>query len=173
MFNSKKNKNIVFIGFMGSGKSSTSKCLAKLLKRKVLSTDQMIVAQEKKTIAKIFKKEGEPYFRELEKKMVAKIFQKENIIVDCGGGVVLNPDNIKHLKKNGILIYLYTSPAWIYKRIMTNKKRPLLNVKNPLVKIKQLLKDRQFLYRQADHAIDTDGKTPEEVALKVRELLKL
>ena len=165
----KPNKNIVFIGFMGSGKSSTSKFLAKTLRRKVFSTDQIIVKEQGRSIAQIFREEGEAYFRQLEKKTVAKLAKYKNVIIDCGGGIVLNPDNIKRLKKNGILVYLKTSPAWILKRVKKTGKRPLLNVNQPLKKIKELLRKRAALYNQADVTIRTDEKTPREVAREVYE----
>ena len=170
---SRRKMNIVFIGFMGSGKSSTSKYLAKLLKRKVFSTDQLIVKKEKRSIARIFSEEGEPYFRKLEERTVAQIANKKNIIIDCGGGIVLNPKNIKRLKKNGILIYLKTSPEWIWRRVLKTKRRPLLSVENPQKKIRELLKRRKSLYAQANVTIVTDAKTPGQVATKVKEKLKL
>src|SRR3990167_4264043 len=94
------NKNIALIGFMGAGKSVAAKRLAKLLKRKFFSTDQYIEKRDGRAIADLFAKEGEKLFRAMEREAVKKICQQKNIIIDCGGGIVLDPNNIHDLKKN-------------------------------------------------------------------------
>ena len=98
--NAKNLKNIVLVGFMGAGKSVVAKNLGAILKRHVVSTDAMIVEREKRPITDIFKDSGEAYFRGVEKSVVEEVSKKNNLIVDCGGGVVLNQDNIDNLKKN-------------------------------------------------------------------------
>ena len=162
-----KNYNIVLIGFMGSGKTYTARALSKILKLKVFSTDGLIEKKERMPVVRIFEKKGEKYFRRQEAEVVANLAKKKNVIIDCGGGIVLNPLNIKRLRKSGVLIYLKTSPEWIYKRVKLNKKRPLLQVKNPMAKIKAMLKERGPLYAQADAAVNTDAKTPLQVAQEI------
>ena len=164
------SKNIALVGFMGAGKSVVAMNLAVRLKREVVSTDALIVEREERSIADIFKDSGEAYFRELEKKVVAEISQKSNLVIDCGGGVVIKQENIDVLKKNGILIYLKTSPEVIYERIKEEKHRPLLSVSDPKAKIKELLKARESQYAQAHHTVETSHKTVEEA---VREILTL
>ncbi len=165
------NINIVLIGFMGSGKTLTSRELAKIFKRRTFSTDDLIQKKEKMKIKVIFEKKGEAYFRQQETKAVAQLAKKKNIIIDTGGGIVLNPLNIKRLQKTGILIYLKTSPEWILKRVSLNKKRPLMQVENPMARIKQLLKQRRDLYEKADLTVDTDAKTPKQTAKEIYALL--
>ncbi|MDP2654873.1 MAG: shikimate kinase [Candidatus Omnitrophota bacterium] len=165
-------KNIVLIGFMGSGKSFTGKDLGKKLNRRVLSTDDLVEKKAGKSIAEIFRDEGEKHFRALEKEVVAGIVCEEGVVVDCGGGIVLDPENVAALKKNGVLIYLRTSPEWVYRRVKGQVKRPLLNVPDPQKKIAELLKEREPAYRQADHTVDTDAKTWEEVGDEIVALCK-
>lgn len=163
-------KNIVLVGFMGAGKSVVGKKLATLLKRKLVSTDVLIVEREKRPISDIFKDSGEPYFRAVEKETVAEVSKRTDLIIDCGGGVVLSRENLNNLKENGIVIYLKAGAEVILERVKHEKHRPLLNVPDPKAKINELLSIRQSYYEQAHHTIDTSTKTPEEVA---REILKL
>ena len=115
-------ENIVLIGFMGSGKSMTAKKLAEILKRKIISTDKMIEEREGRTISKIFEESGESYFRKIEKDVIAEVSAQTGVILDCGGGGVLDPGNMANLRRNGILIYLSASPDSIYENIK-NKTR--------------------------------------------------
>lgn len=161
------SKNIVLIGFMGVGKSLAARHLAAKLQRPVISTDEMIVASEGTSITAIFQEKGEEYFRRAEADVVADIVDKENAIIDCGGGVALNPINIELLKKNGIVFYLSASPREIYKNVKNTKHRPLLNTPDPENKIKELLDKRRPFYEKADYVIDADGKTGEQLCVDI------
>ena len=164
------SKNIVLVGFMGAGKSVVAKNLATALKRQVVSTDHLIEEKEKRPIADIFTDSGEAYFRTVEKAVVAEVSLKKDLIIDCGGGVILNQDNIENLKKAGILFYLATSPDVVYERVKSQRHRPLLNVPDPKRKIEELLTSRKAKYEQAHYTIDTSLKTVTQV---VDEILKL
>jgi shikimate kinase len=149
-------KNIVLVGFMGSGKSLTSNKLAGALNRGVFSTDQLIEKREGRLITEIFKDSGEAYFRKVEKEVVKEASEQSGIILDCGGGVVLDPENMTNLKKNGCVFYLSAPPERIYANIKDQQHRPLLNVENPQAKIAELLEARKAYYEQADVIIDAD-----------------
>ena len=162
-------KNIVLIGFMGSGKSMAAKALSDKLKAKSFSTDDLIEAKQKRSIAKIIEHKGWDYFRELEHKEVKKLSSKKGVIIDCGGGVVLNPNNMKFLKANGIIFYLKASPKVIYNRLKGDKTRPLISSSNPQAKIKEILKTRIPLYNQADFTVDASDPS---IDVPVAEILK-
>jgi len=164
-------KNIVLTGFMGAGKSVIAKKLESILKRRLVSTDGLIVDREKRPITDIFKDSGEDYFRKVESEVVGEISAQEGLIVDCGGGIVLNEDNVVNLKRTGIVFYLSATPEVIYKRVKDQKHRPLLNVDDPLKAIKELLEKRELLYLKADHTINTSDKTIEQVAEEIIKLL--
>ena len=164
-----ESKNIALIGFMGSGKSVVSKRLSRIWKKEIISTDKLIEQKEDRSVTKIFKESGEPYFREMEEAIIKEVCEKKNVILDCGGGVVLSCDNIQNLKKNSILIYLRTSLMVIYERVKGKKYRPLLNGSNVKQKIKELLEKRKPLYEQADLVIDTDHKTVAQICQEIRE----
>ena len=165
-------QNIVLIGFMGVGKTLTAKHLSQKLKRPVISTDELIVAKEGKSIAKIFAEKGEDYFRSVEADIVKSIADKTDVIIDCGGGVALNPRNLELLKKNGIVFYLSGSVEEIYKNVKNQKHRPLLNTPDPKKKIKELLDQRRPFYEKADHVIEADGKTGDQLCADILVLLK-
>ncbi|MCA9407066.1 MAG: shikimate kinase [Candidatus Omnitrophica bacterium] len=167
-----EERNIVLIGFMGSGKSSVARLLGQQLKREVISSDEWIVDQEQCPIAEIFRNKGEAYFRQLEKKAIAAIAQKQGIIIDCGGGVVLQQENIDILKKNGLLIYLAATVEFLYSQIQANKDRPLLNVADPLTQMKQLLEQRESQYEQADIKIDSTDKSIDWIAQEIVKRIK-
>ena len=164
-------KNIVLIGFMGSGKSMVAKRLAKILKRDMVSLDGLVEAKEGRSVKQIFEESGEAYFRNREKEAVREAAGKEFLVIDCGGGVVLDPQNIVKLKANGILIYLSATPETIRERVKNKKGRPLLNVKDPQKRIDELLKERTPLYAQADYTVVTDKKTVKQVGEEIIHLL--
>ena len=150
-------KNIVLIGFMGSGKSMIARELGKRLKVNVIATDALAEALEGKTIHEIFKAKGEAYFRDLECGIVKDVSSREGVVIDCGGGVVLRKENLQHLKANGIVFYLQATPEVIFDRIKHETHRPLLNTPDPLGCIKELYQQRLPLYSQADFTIDANS----------------
>lgn len=146
---------------MGSGKSAVAKQLAKKLCRKPVELDALIEAREKKSISEIFEKKGEPYFRRLERKLLKETFRLKNRVISTGGGVILNPLNVKEMKKNGILVCLTASIAEIKRRTGKNKKRPLLAGRNNSIQsIQKRLKYRRPMYQKAaDIFVSTTNKT--------------
>jgi len=166
------DRNIVLIGFMGCGKSLTSKRLAKFLIRKVVSTDDLVEKKEKRSIKKIFQESGEDHFRKVEKEIVREISKLNGAIVDCGGGVYLDPDNVTYLKRNGIVFYLSASPKCVYDNIKNRKHRPLLDVEDPLSKITELLEARKPYYEKADVIVDADYKTIDQIAEEILRTLE-
>jgi shikimate kinase len=167
-----RHKNIVLAGLMGSGKSMVSNRLAEILHRDVVSIDALIEQKEKRPIAVIFKESGEAYFRDREREVVREVSARRSVIIDCGGGVVLNPANITDLKRHGVLFFLSASAETIYRNIKEHKHRPLLNVPAPKAKIRELIKERKPLYEQADHTVETDHKTIDQVCAEIVDLLK-
>lgn len=160
-------KNIVLVGFMGTGKSAVGRRLSKMLNMTYVSTDDLIEAKEGCAITEIFAKSGEPHFRKVEKEVIKEVSGLENSVIAAGGGVVLDPENIATLKKNGVLFCLNAAPEVIYMRTKKYKHRPLLNGPDPVKKIKELLNVRQELYKKADHQIDTSEKSVTEIAREI------
>ncbi len=166
------NKNIALIGFMGSGKSMIARELGKRLKRDVVATDDLAEAKEGKTIHEIFKSKGEAYFRNLESEIIKEVSLRQGIIIDCGGGAVLDLKNLQNLKVNGIVFYLEATPEVIYERIKNEKHRPLLKASDPLGCIKELYQQRLPLYNQADYTIDANDASVEGPVVEILKKVK-
>jgi len=165
-------KNIVLTGFMGTGKTEVGKELSRLLDMKLIDVDTEIEKSRKLTINDIFKKFGEPRFREIETEMIKNLSEKKNIIISTGGGAVLKQENTDALRKNGVIVCLTASPETILRRTSRNSDRPLLQVEDPLKKIKELLNFRTPFYEKAGIIIDTEGKTPLQIAEEIIERIK-
>ena len=164
-------RNIVLIGFMGTGKTTIATALANRLKMRYVSTDDMIEKYEKRTINEIFTNEGEDYFRDVEAKVIREVSEMENVVIDAGGGAVMRDENIANLKMRGILICLAANEEVIMQRTKKYKHRPLLNVEDPKRKIRDLIAKRAPFYAKADHAIDTGKYTINQVVERILEIV--
>jgi shikimate kinase len=164
-------KNIYLVGFMGTGKSTVGRALAKRLDRVFKDLDDLIEEKENKKIAEIFEEKGEEYFRKIESEVINEISRKENFVIATGGGAVVNKENYKRLKESGVLISLAASPEEIYERTKNSKNRPLLNVQNPIEEIKRLMFERAYYYIKSDHIIDTTGLSVEDVVDEIMEII--
>jgi shikimate kinase len=165
-------KNIVLTGFMGTGKTEVGRELALLKGLKLIDIDTEIVKSEKMTISDIFKQFGEERFREIETDMIEKVAQEKYVIISTGGGAVLRQSNMDALKRTGIVICLMATPETILMRTGASAERPLLQVENPLEKINELLQFRKPFYERADIVIDTEGKTPMQIAEEIIEKIR-
>jgi len=166
-------RNIVLVGFMGTGKSAVGKLLAKKLNMDFSELDEQIEIREKMSIKDIFETKGEPYFRMVEKEVVKEASSRKNTVISAGGGAIVDGDNFKNLKHSGTIICLKASPETILKRTKDLKTRPLLNVSNPKEQIEELLKKREAYYNKADFSIETDNLSVGEVVVKTIELSKI
>lgn len=160
-------KNIVLMGFMGSGKSSVGRMLTKRLQRPLIDTDQKIEKDYGKKIPEIFAEQGEEGFRKIEQDVIAEVGRMEGVIVSTGGGSVLRKANVDSLRQNGILITLTASPEVIIERVSRKKNRPLLNRPDRDEFIRKLMAERKPFYDVADIVIDTSGNELHEVVRKI------
>ncbi len=152
--------NIALIGFMGSGKTTIGRLLAKALDMKYIDIDKEIVRIEKRTIAEIFEQDGENYFRDLERKIIARESVENNIVISTGGGVIIDNNNIKSLRETSFVVYLNCDIDCIYERVKNRKHRPLLNVENVYERITELYDKRKFLYKiSCDFSVEIDKDT--------------
>lgn len=156
----KEMSNIAVIGFMATGKTTISKELSENLNMEFIDVDKFIEEKTKMTISEIFEKHGEEYFREIEKKSLEGISSLENMVISCGGGVCLNPENIINIRKNSLVILLEADPETIIKRIERDESRPLLRDKKNKEDIKRIMDSRKdSYYKAADIIIDTNNKS--------------
>ncbi|MDR2426345.1 MAG: shikimate kinase [Endomicrobium sp.] len=162
--------NIVFTGFMGSGKTAVGKIAAERLGRMFFDTDSMIEDNTGQSINEIFQNSGEEAFRKLESETIKLVAGMDDIVIACGGGVVINPENIDTLRKNGVIINLFASPEHLLERISADNTRPLIaHALDPIDEIKKLLCQRKDAYKNCDFAFNTEGLNPQQ---SVEEILK-
>ncbi len=166
--------NIALIGFMGAGKTAVGQALAKKLNKEFVELDSLIEHKAGKSIPGIFQQDGEIAFRELEIEVIKEVAKGKNLIIACGGGVVLNKINIDRLRNESIIVYLTASPRIILKRILNDgEERPLLKTPNRILKIRELLKFRKPFYeRAADIKINTSKLDIDSVAEQIINELK-
>jgi shikimate kinase len=164
--------NIVLTGFMGTGKTAVGRELSRLLNMKLVDVDTEIEKSEQMTINEIFKQFGELRFREIETEMIRELSERKDVIISTGGGAVLRQENVDILRKQGIIVCLMATPETILKRTSHSSHRPLLQVEDPFGKIKELLDFRRPFYEKADIMIDTDGKTPRQIAEEIIDKIK-
>jgi len=157
---------------MGTGKTEVSRELARLLTMKLIDIDTEIEKSAKMSINQIFEQFGEQKFREMETEMIEKVSCEKNVIISTGGGAVLKQENMDALKKTGRVICLMATPETILQRTSGTSERPLLQVEKPLEKINELFNLRKPFYEKADMMIDTENKTPLQIAEEIIEKVK-
>ncbi|MFD2257360.1 shikimate kinase [Luteolibacter algae] len=165
-------KNIVLIGFMGSGKSTVGRELHQRLGYSLTDMDQLIEETMGKKITEIFKEEGETAFRDFETLQLIEIAKQTESrhIVSTGGGIVIRPENRKLLRNLGYVVWLHAPGDVIYERTARNKDRPLLNLPNARERIDTLMAEREPWYCEAAHLkIDTAGLDSKEIATGILE----
>ncbi|GAA0602554.1 shikimate kinase AroK [Virgibacillus siamensis] len=160
---------IYLIGFMGSGKSTVGKVLGGRIRGGHADTDVFIDAQYG-TISEIFRIHGENTFRKYESAALENL-SAEHEIVSTGGGIVERQKNISLMKANGVIVYLQTAFTEIQSRLMHDTERPLWNT--DMEKKEKLFRRRSQLYQGcADIAIQTDQKTPDDIAGEIQEAVE-
>lgn len=172
-----KNK-VVLVGYMGAGKSTTAKILAKNMELDWLDLDEIIVSREGISINDIFELKGEIYFRKIEHQIFKDLLvsNKNSFVLSVGGGTPCYANNHEFLKLENVQsIYLQASLKTLFARILPSKdKRPLIsNLKDDemLDFIAKHLFERSYFYHQSQYVIKTDGKLQAEVALQIQNLL--
>lgn len=157
---------------MGTGKTAVGRELARMLNMKLIDIDAGIEAAEGMRIPDIFSCFGEARFRDIEAEVVSKYAGLDNSIISTGGGVVLREENIRALRKNGIIFCLSANPETIVKRTEGNDDRPLLKSDDPLGKVIELMQCRRPFYEKAGIMIDTEGRTPLQVAEEIARIYR-
>ncbi len=165
-------KNIVLIGFMGTGKTVVGRTISSKLNNKFLDVDVLIEEESGMTISDIFSQKGEEYFRDIESRIIKKISLMSNVVIATGGGAVLRKENIDNLRKNGLIVLLKADVSTILKNVSYNSNRPLLQLGDAKTKVIEMLKKRKEYYNNNDFEFDISDKSIEQVAEDVLNVLK-
>ncbi|OXM15807.1 shikimate kinase [Paenibacillus herberti] len=158
------HEKIMLIGFMGTGKSTVGAKLAAKLGWRWTDTDSEVVAEQGCSIAELFERRGESYFRDAETEVLAKLLETdEPLVIATGGGAVLREGNRRIMIGGAFVAALQASEAIIVERVRYDKGRPLL-AGDPSLKVRELLKTREGAYDFAHLQVMTDSLTPDEAA---------
>lgn len=161
--------HILFIGFMGSGKTTVSKRLGKMLSRRVIDVDQLISKRSGQSIPEMFEEAGEEAFRQRETSVLESLLLETPAIVACGGGICTRRENRELLGRLGTVVYLKVSADEAISRISRPETRPLLvDGGDPAALLQSRLADYEAC---ADITLDTCGKTPDRICEMVAEAL--
>ena len=164
-----QKENIILIGPMGSGKTSTGRMLAKEMGYAFADTDEEVTKRTGVSIAYIFDVEGEEGFRKRECLALKECLNDNNTILSTGGGIVLSKENRDLLQDRGTVVYLQTSIRSQVKRTASTNNRPLLQNKDPEETLEKLMLTRAPLYEEiADITIMTDNKSLQEMSKEIQ-----
>jgi shikimate kinase len=166
--------NIVLIGMRGSGKTTVGSILARKLGRELVEMDELIARRAGMSIPEIVAKHSWTKFRDIEAELTPAVSRRNNAIISAGGGVVTRKNNIKELKKSGVLVWLNASVDSLLERIGQDPGRPpFVNGRSQRDDMALTLAEREPLYRKAaDFIVETERKTPEVVAEEIIGLLR-
>jgi len=166
-----RDRRILLVGFMGSGKSTVGPLLARALSWPFLDADACVEAEEGRTIRDIFRDEGEPYFREVERRVTDSLLSRSEVVLASGGGWAGVPGRLRTLPKGTVSVWLRVSAEVAVART-GGGDRPLLDGPNALEAARRLLRVREAAYAEADVEVDTDERTPEDVSATILALLE-
>lgn len=168
-----KNRNIILIGYMGSGKSTVGRKAAKAVEYSFLDTDALIEQEEEMTIAQLFEEKGEAYFREKETETIRQLLtEPKGKIIATGGGLPMREGNAGLLKELGTVIYLKAETDTLLKRLTGDTARPLLQKGDLREKIETMLAIRGPVYEAcADVVLQVDNMSFYEIICRIEQLL--
>ena len=165
----KSKENLVFLGMMGSGKSSIGSLVAKKLQLNFIDIDNEIETELGVSIKKIFETKGEYYFRKFEEKITLKKLKSNSEVISLGGGAFTNKNIRKEVLKNHLSFWLNWSDEILVNRIKNSKKRPLVSnaTENEII---DLIKKRSNIYSKALYKIECDNLTKKEIVKKILDI---
>lgn len=168
--------NIVLIGYRASGKTTVGRVLAERLDRPFIDTDELIQNRLQRSIADIFRDEGEAFFRRIESEIIAELSAHQATVIAVGGGAVESEQNRRRLADLGVVVWLTAAVDELHRRILSDPQsaafRPPLSSDDLLTEIQHTLARRAPLYRNlAQYAVDTTNLTPSDAAHIIRQWL--
>ena len=157
-------RNLVLVGFMGSGKSSVGRILSSLTGFALVDTDDLVVREAGCSIPDIFRDQGEAAFRRIEREVLQSLVGRIGLIVATGGGVIVSEENRSLLPQIGPVVWLDADPEHLHQRVK-HSKRPLLQTDDPRATLEKLYREREPLYREASSVrIDSGDLTHRQTA---------
>ncbi len=165
-------KTVVLVGMMGSGKTAVGTAVSRLLKVPFLDSDAEIEAAANMTIAEIFERDGEPFFRDKETQVITRLLEQRRGILSTGGGAFLTERNRRIIADKGVAVWLRADPDLLWSRVRHKSTRPLLRTANPRQTLRKLCVAREPSYAEADLVVDARANySIEDMANRVIEAL--
>lgn len=164
-----KSDKIYLVGFMAAGKTTVARALAARLEWRAEDIDELIEARERRTVADIFARNGEPYFRALERDILRLLLPLRHVVVATGGGTFMDPDNRAAINMDGVSIWLDVPFEELVARLPADGRRPLAA---DMGQLERLFAMRQAAYANARVRIDARGAHPEDVAERIVEQME-
>jgi len=149
---------VALVGLPGSGKSTVGRVLARRMGLDFIDSDQVIEQRLKCSIREFFEREGEERFRDIEQAVIDELTLAAPCVLATGGGAVLRADNRQHLRERSRVVYLYSPPDELFRRLRNDRNRPLLQVADPLQRLRDLYLQRDPLYRETAHFVIETGR---------------
>tara|TARA_Y100000591_G_scaffold183309_1_gene158259 strand:- start:203 stop:715 length:513 start_codon:yes stop_codon:yes gene_type:complete len=162
----KLEENLVFLGMMGSGKSSIGSLVSKKLNINFIDVDKKIEKKLGLKISKIFEKKGEKYFRQIEEVETLKYLKNKKTVIALGGGAFLNNKIKKEILDNHISFWLNWDIKTLVNRIKDSSKRPIA-YKSSKIEIEELIKKRSIIYSKAMYKIECENSTKNEIVKEI------
>jgi shikimate kinase len=159
---------LYLVGFMGAGKTTVARALARRLDWKIEDIDERIERRERRDIPSIFRQQGEPYFRSVEREELIALLPQRGTVVATGGGTVLDAGNRELMLRDGAVVWLDTPFATILERVPLDGRRPLAADR---LEMERLYNQRLMAYRQAHLRVDAGRGSVEELVDQIMEWL--
>jgi shikimate kinase len=164
-----KTDKIYLVGFMAAGKSTLAQALARKLGWRAEDVDLLIEARERRTVAEIFAREGEPYFRTVERQVIWSLLPQRHAVIATGGGTFMDPENRAAINADGVSVWVDVPLEVLLNRIPADGRRPLANDR---VQMALLYENRRLAYQQAQLHLDGSRARPEELVDQLIEQLE-
>ena len=159
--------NLYLVGFMGTGKSTVGRQVARQMGFAFLDSDHEIERLQGKPVSQIFATEGEARFRAMERDFIEQGHPAKKCVVSCGGGLVVPPGMLELLHSRGVVICMHAPIETILKRTLHATHRPLLQVDDREARLRELYAQREGLYRRTGTMVLTDKRPLREIAIHV------
>lgn len=166
-------KTVVLVGMMGAGKTAVGTALARQLSVEFRDSDEEIVRAANRSIAEIFERDGEPFFRARETEVISRLLRGTPCVLSTGGGAFMSEANRQLIHDVGVSVWLRADLDLLWQRVRHKTTRPLLRTANPRETLRELYEARHPLYSKADLAVDSAAeRSVEDMAARVVQALK-
>ncbi|MGY6411188.1 MAG: shikimate kinase [Alkalilacustris sp.] len=171
--NGRLKRSVALIGMMGAGKTAVGGALARMLQVPFLDSDEAIVKAANMTVAEIFARDGEAFFRRKESQVLARLMAGPPCILSTGGGAFLSEENRRMISAHGVSVWLKADLELLWSRVRHRTTRPLLRTADPKGTLAALLAERAPVYALADVTVQAEaGLSVDAMATRVAEALR-